>query len=512
MKKSFFKTITKSVLVLAMTMLLVAEGCKEDETTTPTTPVEDGIYVSGAATGVTTPGINGLMSVARNEVTQEDRNELKEIYMAVKAGADGFNIISVSGSTTLTYGPGSDFAKVEEADLDNDEPKSGLWRGSLAETTDVFTVPEDGLYHIAFDTELNIVVMAKVEWGIIGAATPGGWSGSTALPMGAFDLNTITFEETDIVMTKADWKYRYSDGWKVILDADFDLGEGKTGIKVNSNFGGAVDALVPGGANISNDVPGKYTATMLWSLADGYTATLTKTGDLEVIDYTNTELGLVGDGLMVDGAQHNWDTTIMLQKPVVVDVTNYTWTYEGVEVTTAGSFKIREGQTWDGKVIGYTEVTMAGLAAADFEGNGDGNFVPLVDGKYDMILEINAVTETYTFTVNPAGAAPELYLVGDGCAAGWDPGLALPFEGTDGVYTITTELNGDGTFIKFITTLGQWAPMYGTDDDGNTVFGKLVYRETEDDPDPVSIPAPVEAGMFLITVNTNDMTYQILNN
>ena len=123
------------------------------------------------------------------------------------------------------------------------------------------------LYHIAFDSEVMIVTIAKVEWGVIGAATPGGWGGSTQLTMGAFDLNTITFEATDVVMTKADWKFRYSNGWKVILDPDFDLGGGNTGIKVNANFGGAVDALVAGGDNISNEVPGKYTANMTWSFS-----------------------------------------------------------------------------------------------------------------------------------------------------------------------------------------------------------------------------------------------------
>ena len=503
--------ITKTVLLFAMVML-VAVACKKDDDTDDTggtTPVEDGTYVTGAATGVPSPGIKGLMSIARNEVVQEDRAELKEIYMAVKAGADGFNIVTVSGSTTKTWGPGADFAEVQAGDLDGDEPTLGLWKGSLVETTDKFTVPADGLYHIAFDEELMVVVMAKVEWGVIGAATPGGWSGSTQLTESAFDLNTISFEATDVTMTKADWKFRYSNGWKIILDADYDLGGGNMGIKVNTNFGGAADALVAGGANIANDVPGKYTVNMTWSLTDGNVATLTKTGDLQTIDYSATELGLVGDGLMVGGVQHNWDETIMLSLPTVENDDYYTWTYEGVEVTTAGSFKIREGQTWDDKVIGFSEVTMAGTAASDFEGNGDGNFVPLADGTYDFELYIDAVTETYTFTVNPAGAAPELYMLGSGCAAGWDNTLALPMTGTNGEYTITTELLGEPNEIKFITTLGQWAPMYGTDGDQTPTAGNLVYRETENDPDPPAIFVPAAAGTYTITANINTLTYTI---
>ena len=142
------------------------------------------------------------------------------------------------------------------------------------------------------------------------------------------------------------------------------------------------------------------------------------------------------------------------------------------------------------------------------EFNDDGNFVPTEDGTFDIEFHIDAVTETYTFTVNPAGSAPELYMLGDGCAAGWDNTAALPMEGTDGLYTITAELPGGG-FVKFITTLGQWAPMYGTDDNATSTSGNLVYRPTEDDPDPASIPAPAEAGTYIITANTNDLTYTI---
>jgi len=45
------------------------------------------------------------MKATRNEVTQEDRAELLELYIAVKGGADGFNITTVAGSTKTTYGP-----------------------------------------------------------------------------------------------------------------------------------------------------------------------------------------------------------------------------------------------------------------------------------------------------------------------------------------------------------------------------------------------------------------------
>jgi hypothetical protein len=507
MKKNAMSKLMQ-IFGLFLLMGVVMVSCKEDDPDPVEPTVEDGVYVMGAGTALTTYDIKGLMKATRNEVTQTDRPALMELFVAVKAGADGFNIVIVNGTTKTTYGPGTDFAVVAEADRNVDEPKLDFWRGSYVETTTPFTVTADGLYHIVIDTEIGKCIIVPVQyWGLIGAATPGGWGGDTQIPAGAFDLNTITFEVADVVMTKADFKFRYSGGWKVILDTEYDNGGGVLGLKVNSNYGGAVDALVPGGANIANETSGIYTAKMVWTLGSGYVATMTKTGDLNLIDYTATELGLVGNGLMVDGVQNTWDLTLMVQAPVVTNETSYTWTFNQVEVSTLGSFKIREGQTWDGKSFGYPQVTMAGLAADKFETNTDGNFVPLEDGVFDIVFEIDAVTELYTFTVNPAGAAPEMYMLGSGCTAGWDNTLALPMSGKDGVYYIATALT-PASELKFISVLGQWQPQYGTDATGTSTGGPVFVNDGTGT-DPASIPTPATAGFYVVTLNTIDMTYTI---
>lgn len=506
MKTTPFRMMLRISLVL-ITAFTMFTSCKKDTTTDPPVVIEDGLYVKGAGTALTGYDAKGLLTVTRNEVNQTDRPNLVEMYVAIKAGADGFNIVDVAGGVPTVYGPGADFAVVAEADRNVDEPKVDFWRGSYTASTTAFTVPADGLYHIVLDKELKKIAVLPVVWGVIGAATPGGWGASTVMPSTGFDLNTMTFELTDMVLTKADYKFRYSDGWKVILDSEFDLGGGLKGIRANCNYGGTIDALVPGGANITNAVPGKYTMKMVWTLGSGYVATATKTGDLNLIDYTNTELGLVGNGLMVDGAQHNWDVTVQVSKPTIENLTTYSWTYNQVTVTTLGSFKIREGQDWTKKSVGYNDVTMAGTSADKFTTNGDGNFVPTVDGVYDIVFKIDAVTEKYTFTVNPAGAAPEMFMLGDGCSAGWDNTKALPMEGTAGIYYITTELT-TGKYIKFITTLGAWEPMYGTDANGTSSGGDLVYRPVGA-PDPASIPTPATTGKYVITINTNTLKYTV---
>lgn len=104
---------------------------------------------------------------------------------------------------------------------------------------------------------------------------------------------------------------------------------------------------------------------------------------------------------------------------------------------------------------------------------------------------------------------PTLYMLGDGCSAGWNNGTALPMQGgKDGIYTLTTTL-GASKYIKFITTLGQWAPMYGTDATGTSTGGVLVFRETEAVADPPAIPTPATEGEYTVTADITNLTYTI---
>ncbi len=386
-------------MILALVAMVTMVSCDKDPDPDPVL-VEDGLYVKGAGTALTDLDVKGLFAKTRNEVLQETRNSLMETFIAVSGGADGFSLVNVVGGVEETWGPAADFAAIATEDLDGDEPTLGLWRGAYEISETPFAVTEDGLYHVMVDTELGKVAVSKVEWGLIGAATPSGWSGSTALPA-TFDLNTMSFTLSEVAMSKGDFKYRYSNGWKVILDTIVDLGEGNLGVKVNTNFGGAVDALVPGGDNINNTVTGYYTATMTWTLGEGHVATMTKTGDLPSTDYSSYEMGFVGDGVFASDVVVSWDATWDKKTPTV-DGSDYSWSWTGVDLRTAGSFKVRQGDNWDGLVLGFPQVTMAGTSAANFETNGDGNFVPLADGLFDVTLSVDGTTDEFVFTVDPS--------------------------------------------------------------------------------------------------------------
>ncbi|MCF8226704.1 MAG: SusF/SusE family outer membrane protein [Bacteroidales bacterium] len=292
MRNNFIKGSAMFMLLAAFSMFTIT-SCDPEEEPNPI-PVEDGLYIKGGGTALDSLAGDGLMTKAKNEVLQEVRTSLYEFYIAVEAGTEGFNLVNVVGGVEEMWGPASDFMKVDSVDLDIEEPTAGLWKGSYEVSETPFTVPEDGLYHVMVDTELGVMAVAKVEWGLIGGATPGGWSDDTEFTASAFDLETITWSVDEVTMLEGDYKFRYSGGWKVILDTVVDLGEGNTGVRVNTNFGGSLDALDAGGDNIANAEYAVYKMEITWSLSDGYSATQTFVKDAETLPEYPDELYMVG--------------------------------------------------------------------------------------------------------------------------------------------------------------------------------------------------------------------------
>ncbi len=388
------KISTMMAMVALFALVFGVSSCKKDDEPTPVPVIVlDGIYVKGAAAAYSDFNAKAMMKITRNEVNQTDLATLLELYIPLKAGTAGFSIVKVAGSVYTTFGPAAGFGVV--ATPTTDEPKLPFQRGPVSATsTTLFNVPADGFYHVVFDTDHNKVAIMKVVWGFIGAATPGGWSTSTNFTESAFNATAMTYTINDVTVGKGEWKFRYSDGWKVEMDTT-DSDPTKW-VKVNTNFGGVPTALVPGGDNMVNSTPGIYTVTMAYTLGSGYIATLTKTGNIPPINYSTYEMGIIGDAYTnPDGTPGNWSQNIGTSLPAISG-TDYTWTYT-LDLIADKEFKFRQGTDWSGKSIGYGDVTWAGTAAANFSNNG-GNIKVGVAGNYTIVLKIEAATETYTVT------------------------------------------------------------------------------------------------------------------
>lgn len=102
---------------------------------------------------------------------------------------------------------------------------------------------------------------------------------------------------------------------------------------------------------------------------------------------------------------------------------------------------------------------------------------------------------------------PPIYLLGSATDPGWDNknALAAPYM-SPGVYGIVAHLKAN-EWIKFIKTLGAWAPQWGTDANGNNTSGILVYRPDEATTDPPSIPSPAVEGDYRIVADVTNLTY-----
>lgn len=452
-----FRFTTKLFTLALMSLFVLASCSKDDPDPTPGGNVEDGVYIKGEGTAFADFSSKALFKTAKNEVNQTERSQLVEIYMAVKAGTGGFNIVEVNGKDQKSYGPSSDWALVTE--LDVDEPTNGLWKGSLAEGTNKFTVSEDGLYHIVVDFGIKKVAMAKVNWGVIGGATPDGWSSSTPMVASAFDLNKITFKVENLILLKNEWKFRYSNGWKIILDPDFDLGGGSQGIKANSNFGGSVSNLVAGGDNIANDVYGVYTIEITWEAGVGHTAKATKTADGPDLPEYPDNLFLIGSAV----GGWDWGTNDVQLVPVHSHPELF-WGIYWME--QGGEFKFAPEQAWKGD-FGKAGDSNNGV----FSVGSDNIPVPGNAGYYMVVVDLKNQTIEVT--------EPGVYLIGDSVGS-WDgSNPENKFDATGGDISITKNLAA-GTELRMhvgASTLAcdWWQAEFIILD------GKIEYRGTGND-------------------------------
>jgi hypothetical protein len=388
-----------SIVLLAMVTMT---ACKDDDDTViPPDVVLDGLYITGGATSMSALASNGMMKKTRNEVTQTERATLYELYIPLKAGATGFNIVKVAGSVQTIYGPvTASWGEISQGTTD--EPKVPFQRGLVAANANKFTVPTDGMYHVAIDMELMKAVIVPVHWGVIGAATPNGWGASLDLTESAFNLTTMTWSKSNVELRGGDWKFRYSNGWKVELDTVLDLGGGQKGVKINTNFGGtAITTLVPGGANFVNAAPGVYTIALAYTLGTGYVATLTKTGDLPLTNWTGVQCDAVGTGVSIDNAASivdpstwNWGRVMLADNGAVPTKVGdkYTWTWTNIVLEANEGFKLRTkngvappvgGANFD---VGFSAVTASSPKVIDLGGNLGVN----AKGTFTIKLEIDA--------------------------------------------------------------------------------------------------------------------------
>lgn len=128
-----------------------------------------------------------------------------------------------------------------------------------------FTVPSAGYYELSANLNTMRWTATRTNWGVIGDATPGGWSTDT--PMNYDVVNQVWTVTLDMTAAGS-FKFRANNTWAINFGIDSD---GK--IRYADN------PLYPYNPNLSNlTVPsdGNYTITLDLHVAGNYTFTLKK--------------------------------------------------------------------------------------------------------------------------------------------------------------------------------------------------------------------------------------------
>lgn len=140
--------------------------------------------------------------------------------------------------------------------FDGDYGDDGSFSGSLLQEGEVNAqTTGPAYYRVMADTEALAYSLTSTTWGIIGAATPGGWDNSTSL---TYNQETKKWEGI-VVMSAAAFKFRANNAWEINLGMDDD-GDG------SMNYGGP---------DLMQDTAGTYKVELDLSNPRAYTYTLT---------------------------------------------------------------------------------------------------------------------------------------------------------------------------------------------------------------------------------------------
>lgn len=156
-----------------------------------------------------------------------------EAYVKVAAG-NGFKFISAQadwGTLTGNYGT---IGGTQDGNLENSGGSGDI---KVAETEG------DGLYYVWVDLDNLTYKSVKMNWGIIGAATAGGWNDETAM---TYDFATNKYS-IDVTLQPGEMKFRAKNASQFIYGEDWKFNVGNTTPPVTYD-GGSGNFPIAGGA------------------------------------------------------------------------------------------------------------------------------------------------------------------------------------------------------------------------------------------------------------------------
>ncbi|MDR0688540.1 MAG: hypothetical protein LBF55_07670 [Prevotellaceae bacterium] len=439
--------------IWAMALAVGFAGCNnDDETPNVDEVIEDGFYLTGDATGYEKPDLNTKLIPATNEAAENaERAGLYDGYVYLEANKN-FNVVEYVAGQTTSYG--GTLSTV--AGGANEEPAESYDSGTLTKDGSAYKVATNGLYHVIVDKQLAKTLVIPVPyWAVIGDLS--GWGDVKLEQKSGASKSKVEFENTNVNFRAGGYKFRHTGGWKVTIADD-------GSVKANLNYGGngsgsdssLTPTLVTGGnnLNLTESNKGAYTVNLTWEPQKGYTATLTRTGDL----------------IVSPAGQATFTLTVPSTTPadahigIVGSFTDNSWNIENPVTLTKGD---------DGKYTVTTEIpadfqykyviSANGTSWSwDWAESGGNRGVP-VDNITNVTDEVSAWTAIPPSQVSPAGQATFTLTVPSTTPADAHIGIVGSFadnswnienpvtltKGDDGKYTVTTEIP-EGFQYKYV--------------------------------------------------------------
>ena len=451
-------------------------GCKVgNDNWVIVTDVQPGVYVTGEATAFTgeAPASQLLTLKDYDPAETEVPSNVLAIDTWLKAGAPFSITISNGGEDMAKYGNGGEVSSTD---------RSSIY--TLSAGGSEFTVPADGLYRLLVDTSLSQIHIIPINWGVIGAATPGAWDKETPLTEVTYNeggfLATFTAK---VVLTAGEYKFRYSGDWGYTFTASSgdlkyhtNIGGANAGMTLPMS-GGVIDGAA-GGQNLAATSGGEYQMTVTYDLR----TRVYKMSAKILGEPTPPPAVTLPTEMFLIGSVNGWDwnnawSLIPVNGFVGPNGTNGQSKYWTIRYFNAGDeFKFNNVKTWEGG----TEFGFAAVTAPEKGGLSDngGNIKVGTAGWYIVVVTTTLSEDGASLTNNVELFDPNVYLIGD-TIGGWD----IPND-----FKFTVPETADGEFVSpALTTDGEVRIAIALEgiDWWRTEFiildGKIAFRGNEGD-------------------------------
>ena len=196
------------------------------------------IVIPGAGTWIVTLDMNNLSYSVGKPI----------LYMA--GDANGWKQIDVLNSDDGVHFTGYMYLNQEGFKFCSQPNWDGTNYGGAffgQESDNIMMTQKAGFYQVEVDLSAQTYTLTPFTIGIIGNATPKGWSGDTDM---TYNPEERCWELKNVKLSDGEMKFRHTNDWSL-------------------NWGGPLDALVQDGANIAINEAGTYDIKLKVNWAEG---------------------------------------------------------------------------------------------------------------------------------------------------------------------------------------------------------------------------------------------------